>query len=106
MQRKTKNITSGGMGEPPANDSGTVFKFDDEAASLAALSSVFRRFLAFQTSLALSSTLESFFFVFWQLRLWHVYACGSENVRPHMQTSHHAGLGGESTSDIELSKWL
>lgn len=86
------------MGEPPANDSGTVFKFDDEAASLAAFSSVFRRFLAFQTPLALSRAVESLFFVFWQLRLWYVYACGSENVRPQAQTSHPAG----DDSDIEL----
>lgn len=95
------------MAEPPANDSGTVFKFDGGAASLAAFSSVFRRFLAFQTSLALSRALESLFFVLWQLRLWNVYACGSENVRPHTQTSLHAGLGGDgSKSDIELNKWL
>jgi hypothetical protein len=78
-----------------------VFKFD-EAACLAALSSVFRRFLAFQTSLALSRAPESLFFVFWQLRLWHVYACGSENVRPQTQTWHHALPVGVVESDIEV----
>jgi hypothetical protein len=48
------------------------FKFDESSdASLALWStSVFRRFLACQTSFALSKALESRFFDFGQLRLW------------------------------------
>jgi hypothetical protein len=65
----------------------SVFGCDGPASvSLAAFSSIFRRLLARQTPLAFSRALASRLFVFWQLRVWQVYACGMENVRPQTHT--------------------
>jgi len=55
------------------------------------ISSILQCLFAFLTSLAFSSAPESCFFVFRQLHLWHVYACGTENIQLQMQLCDQAG---------------
>jgi hypothetical protein len=63
-----------GVGAPIVTGSGTAFKLDGPATSSKSFAcvSVFLRLLARQISLARSKAPESRFFVFWQLRMWHV----------------------------------